>query len=158
MTERYEPPSSFLKSLIADDTALSGGEHADQNLRRLIDMTKDNDPINRDWAALLLAQQDLDTPEIRGALLHAAGDPNEYVRAEAILGLAQRDKELALPILKRELGRSFVPLPLFEAATIVAHPSLAAECGPSPRRPATNIWMTLRSQRCGHVKKQRAIR
>ena len=126
MTERYEPPSDFLKALI-DDAPLIGGEHAEANLRHLIELTRDEHPANRDWATLLLAQQDLDTPDVREALLGAAEDANEYVRAEAILGLAQRDKALALPILQRELSGEFVPLPLFEAASIVAHPSLAPD-------------------------------
>ena len=127
MIERYAPPSKFLKALIDDDAPLVGGAHAEANLRRLIGMTSDAHPANRDWATLLLAQQDIDTPDVRGALLRAAGDENEYVRAEAILGLAQRDKTLALPLLQRELSGEFVPLPLFEAASIVAHPSLATD-------------------------------
>ena len=127
MTERYEPPSDFLKALINDDAPLIGGEHAEANLRRLVEMTGDTDPANRDWATLLLAQQDIDTPQVRNALLRAAEDENEYVRAEAILGLAQRDKALALPLVQRELSGALVPLPLFEAAAIVAHPSLAAD-------------------------------
>jgi HEAT repeat protein len=127
MTERYEPPSEFLKALIDDDAPLNGGEHAEANLRRLVEMTRDENAANRDWATLLLAQQDIDTPEVRNALLGAAEDENEYVRAEAILGLAQRDKAQALPLLQRELSGGVVPLPLFEAAAIVAHPSLAAD-------------------------------
>jgi HEAT repeat protein len=127
MTERYEPPSDFLKALISDDAPLVGGEHAEENLRCLIRMTSDAHPANRDWATLLLAQQDIDTPDVREALLRAADDQNEYVRAEAVLGLAQRDKALALPLLQRELSGDFVALPVFEAASIVAHPSLAPD-------------------------------
>jgi hypothetical protein len=127
MTERYEPPSDFLKALIDDDAPLVGGEHAEANLRRLVEMTRDEHPTNRDWATLLLAQQDIDTAQVREALLGAAEDQNEYVRAEAILGLAQRDKALALPLLQRELSGDVIPLPLFEAAALVAHPSLASD-------------------------------
>jgi HEAT repeat protein len=127
MTERYEPPSEFLKALIDDDAPLAVGEHAAANLLRLIEMTRDEHPANRDWATLLLAQQEIDTPEIREALLEAAEDENEYVRAEAILGLSQRDKALALPLLQRELSSESIAMPLFEAASIVAHPSLAAD-------------------------------
>ncbi len=127
MTERYEPPSDFLKMLIADDSPLAGNEQADANLRCLIAMTSDAHPANRDWATLLLAQQAIDTPEVRQALLRAADDENEDVRAEAILGLAQRDKALALPLLQRELSGETVSLPLLEAAIIVAHPSLVTD-------------------------------
>jgi HEAT repeat protein len=127
MTERYEPPSDFLKRLIEDDAPLLGGEHAEANLRHLIGMTTDANPANRDWATLLLAQQDIDSTDVREALLRAAEDENEYVRAEAILGLAQRDKAVALPLLQRELSGEFAPLPLFEAASLVADPSLAPQ-------------------------------
>lgn len=125
MAESYLPPSDFLKALIDDDAPLVGGDQADANLARLIEMTGDKDPANRDWATLLLAQQDIDTPTVRAALLSAAEDEHEYVRAEAILGLAQREKALALPLLRRELRGERVAMPLFEAAAIVADPSLA---------------------------------
>ncbi len=125
MTENYGPPSDFLKALIEDDAPLVDGEFAEANLRRLIELTRDADIANRDWATLLLAQQDIDTPEVREALCAAADDEDDCVRAEAILGLAQRDKGVALPLLQRELSRDLVALPLFEAASLVAHPSLA---------------------------------
>lgn len=125
MTERYLPPSDFLRALIDDDAPLVDGDHAETNLTRLIEMTRDGDPANRDWATLLLAQQDIDSPRVRDALASAAEDENEYVRAEAILGLAQRDTSLALPLLQRELRGEHVAMPLFEAAALVADPSLA---------------------------------
>ncbi|MEG3153277.1 HEAT repeat domain-containing protein [Sphingomonas sp. RB1R13] len=120
---RYDPPSDFLKFLIEDDASLSGDD-ADANLRRLISLTRDEHPANRDWATLILAQQDADTSKVRQALLTAADDENEYVRAEAILGLAQRDRASALPFLQRELGGDHLALPLFEAAALVADASL----------------------------------
>lgn len=121
--DRYEPTSSFLKSLIEDDAPLTGAE-GDSNCHRLMVLMRDEHPANRDWATLLLSQQDLDTDEVRQALLAAADDENEYVRAEAILGLAQRDKALALPLIRRELGHERVAVPLFEAAALVGDPSL----------------------------------
>ena len=127
MAERYEPPSEFLKALMDNDAPLVSGEQAEANLRRLVEMTRDEHPANRDWATLLLAQLDIDDGQVRDALLNAAEDENTYVRAEAILGLAQRDKALALPLLQRELSGEVVAVPLFEAAAIVAHPSLAAD-------------------------------
>ena len=59
--------------------------------------------------------------------LRAAEDECDAVRAEAILGLAQRDQRLALPLLRRELARSSVPMPIFEAAALVADPSLVSD-------------------------------
>ncbi len=121
--DRYEPPSAFLKSLIVDDAPLTSAE-GESNRHCLMKLMRDAHPANRDWATLLLAQQDLDTDEVRQALLAAAEDENEYVRAEAILGLAQRNKALALPLIRRELGNDRVAVPLFEAAALVADPSL----------------------------------
>lgn len=111
------------KSFLDDDAPLTGA-NGESKLRRLIVLMRDKDVANRDWATFLLAQQDLDSDEVRQALLAAAQDENEYVRAEAILGLAQRNKALALPLIRRELGRERVALPLFEAAAVVADPSL----------------------------------
>ena len=127
VSERYEPPSDFLKAVIDDDVPLVGSDYANSNLRRLIAMTCDERPANRDWATLLLSQQDLDTPQVREALLHAAEDEMDAVRAEAILGLAQRDKAVALPLLQKELARKSVAMPVFEAAALVADRSLVEE-------------------------------
>jgi hypothetical protein len=121
--DRYEPPNAFLKALIDDDAPLTGA-HGESNRRRLMLLMRDGEAANRDCATLLLAQQDLDTDELRQALLAAADDENEHVRAEAILGLAHRDKALALPLIRRELRRERVAVPLFEAAALVADPSL----------------------------------
>lgn len=124
MSKRYAPPSEFLKAVMDEDAPLTGSVFATTNLRRLIEMTRDTDPANRDWATMLLAQQDQDTPEIREALLRAAEDDNDAVRAEAILGVAQRDRALALPLLQKELARKSVGMLIFEAAALVADPSL----------------------------------
>lgn len=125
MSERYEPPSDFLKAVAAEDVPLAGSALAEANLRRLIAMTRDPDPVNRDWATFLLAQEEVDTPEVREALLRAAEDEHVYVRGEAILGLATLDAALALPLLRRELGRESVSVMVLEAAALAAHPSLA---------------------------------
>src|SRR3546814_9103340 len=92
MTERYAPPSEFLRAVSDEDAPLLGSDFAAANLQRLIEMTRDGDAVNRDWDTLLLAQQNADTPEVRAALLRAAEDESDTVRAEAVLGVAQRDK------------------------------------------------------------------
>lgn len=134
MSERYEPPSDFLKALIADEVPLTGGSFADANLRRLIEMMRDDDLANRDWATMLLAQQEIDTPEVRNALLIAADDEDTVVRAEALLGLAQRDKALALPLVKAALLGKDACMSLFKAAETIADPSLV---------PFLNAWAEL---------------
>lgn len=48
MTERYAPPSKFLRAVIDDDVPFVGSDFAAANLRRLIKMTRDSDSVNRD--------------------------------------------------------------------------------------------------------------
>jgi len=124
MDNRYEPASDFLRAIIAENVPLTGGDFADVNLQQLIEMTRDCELSNRDWATMLLAQEEIDTAEVREALLVAAKDENDVVRAEALSGLAKRDKKLALPLVQAELQGEFACLPLFEAATTIADPAL----------------------------------
>jgi hypothetical protein len=124
MTAPYEPTSEFLKAIVSGDVLLAGDEFADANLQRLIDLTRDIDRSNRDWATMLLAQQEADTIAIRTALRAAADDEDDVVRAEAICGLAARAPDLALPLAARELSGETACMALFEAAETLAHPSL----------------------------------
>lgn len=123
-TDRYEPASDFLKAVAFGDAALCGNAFADMNRHAVLALMRDEDETNRDWATFLIAQLDLDTPEIRDALLLAAKDRNEDVRGEALLGLAQRDRFLALPLLKLELAKEAVNINTVEAAEVVADASL----------------------------------
>jgi hypothetical protein len=122
--EGYFPKSDFLCRVANDEVPLIGSNAAEHNLRLLIGFTRDPDLSNRDWATMLLAQQDIDTPEVRQALLSAADDSDGDVRAEALQGLAERDKALARPLVERELGKDDCGYGTFEAARIIAHPSL----------------------------------
>lgn len=124
MREPYEPVSDFLKAVVADKVPLAGSAVAEANLQRLIALTRDEDRSNRDWATMLLAQDEVDTPEVREALLAAAHDEDDIVRAEAIAGLARRDRAVALSLVHEALSGDSASLPLFEAAELLAHPSL----------------------------------
>lgn len=124
MTKRYEPASDFLRAVAAEEVPLSGSNFAEANMRQLIAMTRDDDVSNRDWATMLLASEEADTPEIRDALLSAANDENGVVRAEALVGFAQRDRGLALPLVLKALSGEWAGMPLFEAAALVADPAL----------------------------------
>jgi hypothetical protein len=70
--------------------------------------------------------QDIDTPVVRNALLAAAEDQDSCVRAEALEGLADRDRDMTLPLLHRELMRDECGYATFKAACSIAHPSLLA--------------------------------
>ncbi|WP_082462618.1 HEAT repeat domain-containing protein [Sphingobium sp. Leaf26] len=126
MTAGYQPSSAFLIQVLNEEVPLSGSEYATANLNKVIGFVTDQDATNRDWAAFILSNFDLDTPELRSALVAFADDPNDRVRAEAIRGLAQRDRALALPYIQSALSNPPVMVNIFEAAAIVADPALLA--------------------------------
>ncbi|WP_062733261.1 hypothetical protein [Sphingobium abikonense] len=130
MSEDYYPASDFLNAVIAESVPLAGSTFADKNLRHLIELTRDDDLAKRDWATMLLSQQEVDTPQVREALLAAAGDKEEIVRAEALLGLAQRDPKLALPYAISALCSDCVSVPVFEAVALIADASLVEHIRP----------------------------
>lgn len=122
--KRYEPPSDFLKGIIAEEVTLADGPLAQANLNLLIELTRDADRANRDWATMLLSQEGGDTPAVRAVLLVAARDEDAVIRAEAALGLASRDPGLALPFVQEALRGNTITPPMLEAAALCAHPSL----------------------------------
>lgn len=124
MEDYYEPSSEFLRKIVSGEVQLTGSEFAQQNLQLLIAHMSDNDTSNRDWATLLLAGQAIDTVEVRQALLSAAQDMDASVRAEALLGLAERDVVLALPLVASELEGDEVGYGTFQAAHAIASPTL----------------------------------
>ena len=130
MSERYEPPSEFLKAIIAEEATIGTVGHAAENLNRLIGMTCDEDPANRDWATMLLAQEEIDTEAVRSALLRAVRDDYDAVRAEALLGLAKRDPALALPYALEALEAERASMPVFEAVELIADPALVPALQP----------------------------
>ena len=124
MDEDYVPKSDFVWMAANGEAPLTGSDAAELNLQLLIAFTRDADVSNRDWATMTLAMQEIDTPQVRGALLAAAEDPDVVVRGEALQGLAQRDRELALPLVERELQLNDWAYATFEAAETIGHPSL----------------------------------
>jgi HEAT repeat protein len=121
--EKYLPASEFLQAMVAE----VGAELSEANLRQIIQMMQDEDRSNRDWATFLIAQQDVDTPAVRDALMCASGDDDAVVRAEAAWGLARRDPRLALPLVQEGLRASKVYIPMLDAAALCADPSLIAD-------------------------------
>jgi hypothetical protein len=135
----HEPPSSFLKFLMAGEIPLSGNAFAETNLKHPLALTRDRDRANRDWAVFLLGQDEIDSSAVRDALAIAAEDDDLVVRAEAILGLARRDRDLALPFIKKALSAAEVVVPIFEAASIVADTSLVESLQPWIK-PSNHDW------------------
>jgi HEAT repeat protein len=75
-------------------------------IETLIEMSRDVDELVRDWATFGLgAQIDLDTPEIRAALLARVYDEDEVTRGEALVGLARRKDQRIIEPLIEELER-----------------------------------------------------
>ena len=124
MQEDYTPSSDFVGLAAGGDVPLDGSEEAASNLRRLIQFTRDEDKSNRDWATMALGMYGPDTADVLDALLHAANDSDCDVRAEAIEALARRRPQLALPLVERELRNPQCGFGVFEAAGIIADPSL----------------------------------
>lgn len=83
----------------------------------LLGLMKDINDDVRDWAAFGLGVLgDLDSKEIRGALLQGMGDTNEDVREESLVGLSKRKDERALPTLITELQQTEMSVRMIEAA------------------------------------------
>jgi HEAT repeat protein len=104
--------------------ALTGHEDG-RAIEGLIELSKDEDAHNRDWATFALGSQiDLDTPAIREALLQRLNDEDFDTRCEAIAGLAQRADRRVIPALARELTSDCVGTLAVEAAATIAAPEL----------------------------------
>ncbi len=71
-------------------------------IKTLIEMSRDQDDLVRDWATFGLGTQiDADTPEIRAALFARVFDEDEGTRGEALVGLARRkDLRVIEPLIK----------------------------------------------------------
>lgn len=124
MYEPYLPESDFIVMVANGDAPLVGSPMAAENLKLLIAYTTDAVVSNRDWATMVLAGHAPDTPDVRAALLAATEDVDPCVRGEALQGLAERDMGCALPLVRRELGRDECSYATFQAAEVVADPSL----------------------------------
>ncbi|MFN9499580.1 MAG: lyase [Sphingomonadales bacterium] len=143
MDHGYAPSSAFLVQVANGDVPITGSAFAKENLRRVIALMQDDDVSNRDWATMLVAITEVDTPEVRHALLTAAADEDAAVRAEALSGLATRDKALAMPLIAEELLRHECEYATFEAAEIIGDPAYL---------PALHKW--LQSVQRSHVQDQ----
>jgi HEAT repeat protein len=104
--------------------ALTGHEE-EQALGVLIELTRDPEAHVRDWAAFALGSQvDVNTPELRAALVARLSDEDDDTRTEAFIGLARRGDRRVLPALREELASDSVGKLAVEAAALMGDPSL----------------------------------
>lgn len=114
----YRPASALLCEIVDEEAEV--GAHVDA----VIALTQDADASNRDWALLLLAQSELDTPAVRAALIAGLDDAHPEARLEALIGVAMREPETALPHVTALLEEDSVDAMALEAAAYVASPTL----------------------------------
>jgi HEAT repeat protein len=100
--------------------------HVDgQALEVLGELTRDPEVQVRDWATFALGTQvELDTPELREALVERLADEDDDTRAEAMVGLARRGDRRMLPALREELASGSVGSLAVEAAALIGDPQL----------------------------------
>ncbi len=110
--------------------ALSGRDDP-VSISRLIALSRDVDADIRNWATFGLGQQtDVDTSELRTALLERIGDTDDElaaeIRGEALIGLARRHDSRVLPHIEAEIARPFNGAWCIEAAATMPAPQYAA--------------------------------
>jgi HEAT repeat protein len=88
-----------------------------QSVGGLLKLTTDSDAEVRDWAVFGLGVQgDVDSTEVREALLRCLDDADEDVREEAAVGLGKRRDQRLLPKLKTMLDQPKLNIRVAEAA------------------------------------------
>ncbi len=94
-------------------------------IETLIELTRDRETHVRDWATFALGVQvEVDTPELREALVERLADEDANTRAEAIVGLAEQGDRRMLPALREELTSGSVGTLAVEAAALIQEPQL----------------------------------
>jgi HEAT repeat protein len=103
---------------------LSGHEEA-RAIDFLIELTGDLEAHVRDRATFALGSLvEMDTPDLREALVERLSDEDDDTRAEAIMGLAQRRDRRVLTVFRRELESDSVGSLAVEAAVLIGDPEL----------------------------------
>lgn len=93
----------------------------------LIRLSTDCDSKVRDWATFAIGTfSEIDTPEIRDALVTRLNDSDEDVRDEALVGLARRGDQRVIEPLERELSGECVGRLAVEAAEWIGSLQLRA--------------------------------
>ena len=107
--------------------ALMGHEDV-QAIEALIEFTRDPETHVRDWATFALGTQvEVDTPDLRDALMERLADDDDGTRCEALVGLARRGDRRVLTVLQRALSSESVCRGEVEAAALIGDPLLLKE-------------------------------
>lgn len=107
-------------SISAEDEPEDGGEVAALLLLKM----DDTEPDIRDWATFALGvQRDIDSPQLRDALMRRLADEDSDADGEAAVALARRGDLRVLPVLLAQLDDLVVGNLWVEAAAELAHPS-----------------------------------
>lgn len=93
-------------------------------LEIMLRLMQDEQQGVRNWATFGVAQSDVDTDAVAGALFGRLTDAEEEVRAEALIGLARRQDERALALVDQALSGDEVSGAIVEAAAELGRPSL----------------------------------
>ncbi len=103
---------------------LSG--HDDKSaMSALIKLSRDSNKEVRNWATFGLgAQTEMDSPEIRDALISALDDQDSEIRGEALVGLALRKDPCVVNALIEEWKDEYIGSLSIEAAEEIADPEL----------------------------------
>jgi len=100
------------------------GNDSEDAVILLIKLSEDDDDNVRDWASFGLGTANIDTPEIREALLKRLDDLHDDTKAEAMIGLARRKDARAIPHIKSALEADCVGSGAIEAAGHIGSPKL----------------------------------
>jgi HEAT repeat protein len=100
-------------------SALSSFSSDPGSTATLIELTADADDDVRDWATFGLGRGDVDSVEVREALLNRLGDSHADTRAEAISGLARRKDLRLLPALFQLLSETEITMYAAESAELL---------------------------------------
>lgn len=103
---------------------MRGADYMPFIVQRLLELMQDRDASNRDWATYLLSQSSHSSPAIIMALTRNAAELDTDISAEAVLGLAKRDRFAARRLLAHKLLRRTLGELDIEAAGYVGHRSL----------------------------------
>lgn len=112
-------------------------------VQTLIELSADTDSDVRNWATFGLGSQiDTDTSEIREALAHRLNDSDTETRGEAVVGLAVRHDERAVPAMLEDIRDGWDGLKVREAIEALPHPEVLAalELSISDEHPDWSTW------------------